>query len=60
MKVFLIVMSTGLALRYIILPGLTMPNTFVNVLTMLSVAVLGSILGRLLSEYIKKQVNKLN
>ena len=49
MKWFLILLGLGLTIRYIILPGLTAPNTFINILVvLLLLAVLGSILGKII------------
>lgn len=48
MKWFLILLGLGLTIRYIILPGLTAPNTFINILVVLLLAVLGSILGKII------------
>lgn len=48
MKWFLILLGLGLTIRYIILPGLTAPNTFINILVVLLLAILGSILGKII------------
>jgi len=59
MKWFSIGLGLLLTIRYIILPGLTVPNTFINLLVTLLSAVLISILGKIIIENIKNQINKL-
>lgn len=59
MKWFLIGLGLILTIRYIILPGLTTPNTFINILIVLLSALIGSILAKIIIENIKNQINKL-
>ena len=53
MKWFMVGLGLLLTVRYIILPGLTAPNTIMNILVVIVAAIIGSILGRIIINKLK-------